>query len=228
MDCTYSPGTTKKGASSVGDRIRELESLVSSLLQQQNAHSPPDISINRPMTETLSWQNTGNDLNWANATADMNALGNLHVQQLMQEHVQPTPAVPAVTAVPAAPGTQPRDMGSPTTHKSASELASIRGSPRSTKYVDSSHWASVLDGISQLKNQYEMEEEERRAAADDEAVEEQSPGPSLLYQPVYVSRADILASLPERSLVDRLVARYFNEKNPLLCACTNSSIRLAN
>lgn len=36
------------------------------------------------------------------------------------------------------------------------------------------------------------------------------PGPRLLYEPVQATKAGILASIPARPVVDRMVARYFN------------------
>lgn len=44
-------------------------------------------------------------------------------------------------------------------------------------------------------------------------VPQDSPGPRLLYEPVQATRADILASIPARPVVDRMVARYFNAQN---------------
>jgi hypothetical protein len=38
----------------------------------------------------------------------------------------------------------------------------------------------------------------------------QGHGPRLLYEPVHTTKADLLASIPPRPVVDRMVARYFN------------------
>lgn len=210
MDCTYSQGV-KKGASTVGDRIRELESLVSSLIRQQESHSPP-ATINRAIAEDLTWKEAPDGLDWVDNCSNMNQI-NIHtnISSVHDEGFLPTDIQPPQTKPEARPsGSSPSGI-----HGQVSELASIRGSLRRAKYVDSSHWESVLDGISQLKDQYELEEEQRISATDNGPTE-QTPGPRLLYQPVYTTRAEILASLPERPLVDRLVARYFNEKNALL------------
>ena len=76
-------------------------------------------------------------------------------------------------------------------------------------YVSSVHWAAVLDSISELKDHYEKEEEARMLATSD-YIPLHSPGPRLLYEPVQATKADILASVPARPVVDRMVARYFN------------------
>ncbi|KAI1029416.1 hypothetical protein LB504_010709 [Fusarium proliferatum] len=79
-------------------------------------------------------------------------------------------------------------------------------------YVGSSHWAAVLDGIAELKDHFDAEEE----AAHFDAHGVESPGaemtgPQLLYGcPKPASKGEILASIPTRPVVDRLVSRYFN------------------
>ena len=76
-------------------------------------------------------------------------------------------------------------------------------------YVSSVHWAAVLDSISELKDHYGKEEEARMLASSD-CVPSYGPGPRLLYEPVQATKADILATIPARPVVDRMVARYFN------------------
>ncbi|OTA93955.1 hypothetical protein M434DRAFT_72262 [Hypoxylon sp. CO27-5] len=78
-------------------------------------------------------------------------------------------------------------------------------------YVSSVHWAAVLDSISELKDHYEKEKEEAASMLTPaDYVPCSSPGPRLLYEPVHATKADILASIPARPVVDRLVARYFH------------------
>ncbi|KAJ4077484.1 hypothetical protein NW756_012346 [Fusarium oxysporum] len=78
-----------------------------------------------------------------------------------------------------------------------------------TSYVGSVHWAAVLDSISELRDHYEEQEEARLLATNDHLFLH-SPGPRLLYEPVQTTKADLLASIPARPVVDRMVARYFN------------------
>ncbi|KAF4989255.1 hypothetical protein FDECE_14781, partial [Fusarium decemcellulare] len=73
-------------------------------------------------------------------------------------------------------------------------------------YVGSVHWAAVLESISELRDHYEEEEEARMLATNDHVLL-QSPGPRLLYEPVQTTKADLLASIPARPVVDRMVAR---------------------
>jgi len=87
-----------------------------------------------------------------------------------------------------------------------------------SNYVGSVHWAAVLDSISELKDHYEKEEEVRMLATSDYEPRD-SPGPRLLYEPVQATKADILASIPTRPVVDRMVARYFNSQGTVPGTC---------
>lgn len=93
-----------------------------------------------------------------------------------------------------------------------SKSGSIRLHSHSANYVGSVHWTAVLDSISELKGHYEEEEEARMLSTDDH-LPYNSPGPRLLYEPVQATRADILAAIPARPVVDRMIARYFNAQN---------------
>ncbi|KAJ5649950.1 uncharacterized protein N7484_003673 [Penicillium longicatenatum] len=94
------------------------------------------------------------------------------------------------------------------TSPAPSEHGSMRLHSHGANYVGSFHWAAVLDSISELRDHYE--EEEARLLATDDYVLQESPGPRLLYEPVQTTRADLMAAIPPRPAVDRMVARYFN------------------
>ncbi|UKZ61401.1 uncharacterized protein TrAtP1_002666 [Trichoderma atroviride] len=83
-----------------------------------------------------------------------------------------------------------------------------------TRWVDATHWEAILDDIRELKDCTEALEQ-----ADDEfllgTTEEESSGPTLFVglSPL-MNRSDVLAFLPPRPVVDRLISRYFNAKEP--------------
>ncbi|KAF5691017.1 hypothetical protein FDENT_3621 [Fusarium denticulatum] len=83
---------------------------------------------------------------------------------------------------------------------------------RGANYVGSSHWAAVLDGIAELKDHFDNEEELSHPAVQGvEPPGAEITGPQLLYGcPKPASKDEILASIPTRPVVDRLVSRYFN------------------
>lgn len=79
-----------------------------------------------------------------------------------------------------------------------------------SSYVNSVHWVAVLDGIAELKDYFETEEKQHTRQVSD-PPRSGITGPQLLFGcPQYTTKADILASVPQRSEVDRLVSCYFN------------------
>lgn len=187
---------------SVGDRIDQLHKLVHSLAQkrqEQTRHlqtlgpdnAAMDVQLERSSQNTASTspQSVSQDPRMPThlfSVDDNSTLSPNHVSLLNgRDHemsVAPSPA--------------------------SSEYGSMRPHSHGAKYVGSAHWAAVLDSISELKDHYE-EEKEDRMLGNNGHVPYPSPGPLLLYQPVNVTRAEILASLPARPVVDRMVARYF-------------------
>lgn len=81
-----------------------------------------------------------------------------------------------------------------------------------SNYVGSSHWAAVLDSIADLKEFFEEKEETRNIVTDFIPANHINPRwPQLLYGCEESTRTDILASIPPRRVVDRLVSRYFTD-----------------
>ncbi|KAL4736086.1 hypothetical protein BDV11DRAFT_211527 [Aspergillus similis] len=78
-------------------------------------------------------------------------------------------------------------------------------------YVNADHWVAVLDGISELKDYFETEGSQQHTRRVSDPPRSGITGPLLLFGcPQYATKEDILASMPERSEVDRLVSCYFN------------------
>lgn len=94
---------------------------------------------------------------------------------------------------------------------SPSDYGSIKLSTCGVSYVNSAHWAAVLDGIAELKGHFEKEDEQRLAACSSDPPQPDLAGPQLLYGcPKHATKEEILAAVPTRSVVDRLISRYFN------------------
>ncbi|KAH8595029.1 hypothetical protein B0O99DRAFT_512847 [Bisporella sp. PMI_857] len=79
-------------------------------------------------------------------------------------------------------------------------------------YVGGAHWAAILDSISSLKESVNYEE---RPTQSDQEVERNPPlktrGPQLLAGFVRkATRADMLASMPPKSIADILIAQMFD------------------
>lgn len=97
--------------------------------------------------------------------------------------------------------------GSPDT----SDFHRLRLSSAKSTYVDSSHWTSILDGISELKEQFE-DGDEVPTSLDAAVAAPQSPSPGLVMfngcQPVSC-KEELLAAVPPKATADRLVSQYF-------------------
>ncbi|KAF9875581.1 hypothetical protein CkaCkLH20_06962 [Colletotrichum karsti] len=89
---------------------------------------------------------------------------------------------------------------------------SIRVNASESRYVDSGHWASILDSIAELKDHLEAEEDvltESATPASVPAPEDDMEMP-LLYSVRPASKAQILDALPPKQVLDRYIAYYFN------------------
>jgi hypothetical protein len=80
-----------------------------------------------------------------------------------------------------------------------------------TSYVNSAHWAAVLDGIAELKDHFEKEKEMYASIRLLDSSFPDWTGPELVYGCTELPiKEEILASIPTRQVVDRLVSRYFS------------------
>ncbi|KAK9244839.1 fungal-specific transcription factor domain-containing protein [Lipomyces tetrasporus] len=87
-----------------------------------------------------------------------------------------------------------------------------------TSYVESAHWTAILDGIAELKDYFEDDHDPIELHA---LATEGFDGPELLcgrYK--RVDKPEILAAIPSRSIVDRLIAKYFSTMG-LVCVLTH-------
>ena len=94
---------------------------------------------------------------------------------------------------------------------SPSDHGSISVRRERVSYVGSSHWAAVLDSITELRNHFAQEEDAHDMTPSPPLSPLSFPRPRLLYNGLaYETPASIIKSMPPRSTVDRLVSRYFN------------------
>ncbi|KAI0447629.1 fungal-specific transcription factor domain protein [Xylaria telfairii] len=103
----------------------------------------------------------------------------------------------------------------PGPHRDVSPAPSDHGSIRIQQtvisYVSSSHWAAVLDSITDLRTYFAQEEDPHPRASDPLQPLNKFPKPQLLYSGFKdETPASIVKSLPPRPMVDRLISRYFN------------------
>lgn len=141
----------------------------------------------------------------------------VHLERLVMSLVSGAQTAASSTpgALPGVAVANPTDGSSlDTPLDDRSECGSMRLSASEIRYVNSNHWAAILDSLADLREHFDREEQHRLADISREEDEEGGGLPlhsSLLYGSCRsVSRADILAALPPRSAVDRYISRYFN------------------
>jgi hypothetical protein len=115
------------------------------------------------------------------------------------------------------------DSNSPADQYEASQLASfghLRIGKDGTSYVGSSHWATILDSISELKRELEVPEdevpdEEYDAWQTDETLHDRDAGPpGFLRSPRTVTKGMLISLLPSKPEVDVLVSLWFQAPHP--------------
>ncbi|KAF3480259.1 fungal specific transcription factor domain-containing protein [Arthroderma uncinatum] len=93
----------------------------------------------------------------------------------------------------------------------ASDSGSMRLTTSGASYVNSSHWAAILDEIAEIKDHFEREKEVQASPPPSDLSFPGWTSPQLLYGCAnLITKEEILASIPPRPVVDRLVSRYFN------------------
>lgn len=99
-----------------------------------------------------------------------------------------------------------------------SDGGSVWFSSSDAQYVGGTHWAAILDGIADIKEQLEQEDygnTEKPAMLHT----------FLLYGCKSASKEDILAALPDRPAVDRYISQYFNRLDLAPCKPLPSDMR---
>ncbi|XWW93081.1 hypothetical protein V2A60_001009 [Cordyceps javanica] len=94
---------------------------------------------------------------------------------------------------------------------SPSDYGSFRHKEKVVSYVSSSHWAAVLDSITDLRNHL-AQEDTTLPVPESMRPRAETVKPQLFYSgQLEDTPASIIGCLPSRSTVDRLVSRYFND-----------------
>ncbi|MCJ1391744.1 hypothetical protein MMC18_004609 [Xylographa bjoerkii] len=211
-------------------RRREKPQLSCNACRSRNNYS------SRGLGSSCTYSTTGATLSGrphgsAHVQERINQLENL-VLSLMPSDILPvTPDEGPPCESPSLSGIDPKRplAASPETQRevspSPSDYGSIRIRESGVRYVSSENWATVLDSIAELRGHFEHEDETYAHSPDPVQLQTNVPSPQLLYGcPSQVTLDSILESIPPRSVVDRLVSRYFND----LDMATGKAPNLAN
>lgn len=167
----------------VHERIHQLESLVISLMRHDAAVSvsPGDISISDPPNGTLRIDYHG-----------------------FEGYGLESPQTPRASAILA---TEVRESANTSSMPLGGGYMKYNNTG-TANYVGGSHWAAVLDSISELKGNFAQEEIHNTATNINPHNRVYPSSPWLLYGYQRATRAEILSSIPTRRAADRLVSRY--------------------
>ncbi|KAI0424994.1 fungal-specific transcription factor domain-containing protein [Xylaria sp. FL1042] len=139
------------------------------------------------------------------------------VVDLMHKTCTATPASESQTAVSASPRSivskylQDTRLGSEEISDDASDHGAVELGDTGASYVGSGHWAAILDGIAELKEHFDKEKTTQHAHLISDMPPSAISGPQLLSGCIMPPEiGEILASIPPRPMVDRLVSQYFN------------------
>lgn len=111
-----------------------------------------------------------------------------------------------------SPSATPVADGAHRANSPDSDHGSLRLTKSGASYVHGTHWAAVLDGIAELKDHFDRDDESRSyPLGTAQPPQVNLSGPQLIHGFTKVAtRDEILAAVPPRHIVDRLVSRYFN------------------
>jgi hypothetical protein len=151
----------------------------------------------------------------ANVQTRINQMENLVLELMHQNNaasIRPSPPPESLSVNHTQPAHTPIEPESERpVSPSPSDYGSISIRHSRMNYVGSSHWAAILDSITELRNHFAQEEDAFDQPPDPVLAPTRFPKPQLLYSGLaYETTFSIIKSIPPRPVVDRLVSRYFN------------------
>ena len=207
--CSYLPPAAKtRSAQNVKGRIQHLEQLV------------VDLMNSRSTNDSNATHSSGRTNSTATSTKESPTSSQTEVSQTSTHS-----SCRADKTYPEVTPPYSEDDHSPVRHHQheAPQLESfghLRISKEGTSYVGSSHWATILDSISELKrdlddSEAEASDEEFDAWQNEEPLNSHDDGlPGLLRSPRKVTKAELLSMLPPRPEADGLVSLWFRAPQP--------------
>ncbi|KAK4550762.1 hypothetical protein LTR36_000341 [Oleoguttula mirabilis] len=219
--CLFLPPPAKhKPAQNVKGRIRQLENLVVDLMNQNRAPPVQPGNEGRRSSHTTP------------ATASTGEDG--QQQSSVGPYSQPTPPSDSDTVAQfSAHSQQSGDWSTPPRDDidaATAPFGQLKISKNEIRYVGESHWDAILNSISDLKQDLgdddddEGDQPEHPLREDADNVDGTSPqGVSphattgigfMLGSSVSVTKAQLIAAIPEKRVADRLLSLWFNAPDP--------------
>ncbi|KAJ8130591.1 hypothetical protein O1611_g3036 [Lasiodiplodia mahajangana] len=136
-----------------------------------------------------------------------------HLENLVVSYMNQNEATGLASPPQALPNIQELDAS-----LAVSDVGSLKSSSTETKYHDQTHWDSILDAITQLKEDFGGSDDSRSAQATPESSSINSLDSPLLYGCKRCSRDEILAAVPPKEFTDYLVSQCFEMLELSSCA----------
>ncbi|KAI0911837.1 hypothetical protein F4823DRAFT_264373 [Ustulina deusta] len=112
----------------------------------------------------------------------------------------------------------PPSIQEPDTSLAPTDVGSLKSSSTETKYQDQTHWNSILDAITELKEDLGESDDLKPASLTPEPPSANSLDSPLLYGCKRCSRDEILAAVPSKQFTDCLVSECFDMLELSSCA----------
>ena len=206
--CTYLPPATKsRSAQNVKGLIKHIEQLVVDLMNSRSADNSNTTGSNNARTGSIDSSLKESPSSQTESSQTSNRDG----QRAERLPPQVTPPYSEDNSPAVQNQHDAADLGS---------FGHLRISKSETSYVGSSHWATILDSISELKRELvasgdEGSDDEFDAWQTEEPLDIRESGlPGLLRSPRRVTKAELLSALPPKAEADALVSLWFNSPHP--------------
>ncbi|CAK7197681.1 hypothetical protein SEUCBS139899_000329 [Sporothrix eucalyptigena] len=203
--CEYAPRPKKpaKPAKGMAARLRRLEGMLREMMDDDSAAAAMS-SFGVSSAELLAGKANGGDGGPTDGAPSLMSVLTEAEAEGYDGTGKPIPTTATTTANGAQPAPAPQGRG---------KGRVVRGE-RATTYVGATHFMAMLDDIEDLKAYFE----DPQNAADDEwqdvSPEADSPEQLMLGGQQPRTKADLLALMPPRNVVDRLIVRYFGSNTP--------------
>ncbi|KAI0102931.1 hypothetical protein GGR51DRAFT_525914 [Nemania sp. FL0031] len=136
-----------------------------------------------------------------------------HLENLVVSYMNQNEATGLAFPPQALPNIQELDAS-----LAVSDVGSLKSSSTETKYHDQTHWDSILDAITQLKEDFSGSNDSKSAQVTPELSSINSLDSPFLYGCKRCSRDEILAAVPPKEFTDYLVSQCFEMLELSSCA----------
>ncbi|KAI5203037.1 hypothetical protein E4T38_05392 [Aureobasidium subglaciale] len=209
--CSYlAPAAKSRSPQNVKGRIQHLEQLVVDLMNSRSSTSNGSNATSNGRTNSTATSIRESPTASQTEASHSNSHSSIGTDKAYPEVTPP---------YSSDDGNSPIRQHPPETSQLES-FGHLRISKEGTSYVGSSHWATILDSISELKRDIEASEDEASekdfdAWQNEEPLDIYDTGlPGLLRSPRRVTKAQLLSLLPARKEADGLVSTWFRAPHP--------------